>query len=258
MSLPGLLALDARLRAALVKDARVTHVAAYGSVPQGTADQHSDLEYWAFHAPGSDVDAGAWLCEQVDVRHLVVNEFGTTTAILPGLRRIELHVASQERLHEVEGWTPEHVNPARMLVKDTDGRLARHLAVLAARAPDPASEAQAILDQTLNWLAFGLNVLARGERLRAHELLWWVQGGSLRLARLHAGRTQHWGNATRLAEHELDAASLERYAGVTAGLDGLDAAYREAVAWTLELAAGLGLHIDEGLAGDLHVMTRPE
>lgn len=81
-----------------------------------------------------------------------------------------------------------------MLIKDSDGQLARHLAVLAARRTDPAGEAQGILDRLLNWLAFGLNVLARGERIRAHELLGWVQAaccdwpGCTRAA-LRTGRT---------------------------------------------------------------------
>ncbi|THF85337.1 hypothetical protein E7T09_17820 [Deinococcus sp. KSM4-11] len=255
MDVSDLPTLDARLRAALQGDERITHAAAYGSVPQGTADEYSDLEYWAFLAPGTGLDARRWLEALVPVVHFVVNEFGTSTAILPGLRRVELHVVSQERLPEIEGWTPEHVNPARMLVKDTDGRLARHLAVLASRAPDPAGETQGILDRTLNWLTFGLNVLARGERIRALEVLWWVQGGLLRLARLHAGHTGHWGNASRRADQELDAASLERYASITATLDNLDVAYANAVSWTLELAPALQVKVDEGLATDLRSAT---
>lgn len=256
-ALTDLLALDERLRSALVAEARFSHVVAYGSVPQGTADAFSDLEYWAFLDParGAAFDVRAWLSARLDVQHFVVNEFGTPTALLPGLRRVELHVAAQERLPEVEDWTPQHVHPERMLVKDPDGRLTRHLAVLAARRTDPAGEAQGLLDRLLNWLAFGLNVLARGERIRAHELLGWVQGGLLRLARLHAGRTAHWANASRRAEQELDAATLARYAGVTAGLDDLEAAYANAVAWTLDLAAALSLGWPAALAAGLRAAT---
>ncbi|GAA5437980.1 hypothetical protein Daqu01_03124 [Deinococcus aquaticus] len=255
--LTELLALDDRLRSALVREARFSHVVAYGSVPQGSADAFSDLEYWAFLDPahGAAFDVRAWLSAWLDVQHFVVNEFGTPTALLPGLRRVELHVAAQDRLPEVEGWTPQHVRPERMLIKDSDGQLARHLAVLAARRTDPAGEAQGILDRLLNWLAFGLNVLARGERIRAHELLGWVQGGLLRLARLHAGRTAHWANASRCAEQELDAMTLARYAGVTASLEGLEVAYTNAVAWTLDLAAALSLQWSAALAAGLRAAT---
>ncbi|WP_412027266.1 hypothetical protein [Deinococcus yunweiensis] len=249
-------ALDAHLRSELVADDRITHAVAYGSVPQGTADAWSDVEYWAFLAPGAAVDAAAWLRDRLPVRHMLVNEFGTTVAILPGLRRVELHLVPRERLPEVAGWTPEHVNPAAMLVKDSDGRLAARLAVLAARRPDPAGEAQVILDRTLNWLALGLNVVARGERLRALEVLWWVQGGVLRLARLYSGRTQHWGNATRRADRELDTATVNRYALLTCGLDGLAPAYAAAVQWTLELAEALNLSVSPELATDLHQAVR--
>lgn len=253
-----LYALDTRLRSVFMKDSRFSHVVAYGSVPQRTADTSSDLDYWAFLAPGETVDVQAWMREHLDVLHFVVNEFGTPTAILRWLRRVELHVVGQERLPDVEGWTPEHVNPARMLVKDIDGRLARHLAVLAARTPDPAGEAQDILDRTLNWLVLGLNVLQRGELIRALEVLWWVQGGLLRLARLQSGHTEHWGNASRRAELELDQVTLARYSGVTAGVDGLsgpEGAYVHAVRWTLELVETMNLHLNPELAHSLDIST---
>ncbi|MBZ9751903.1 hypothetical protein K7W42_13665 [Deinococcus sp. HMF7604] len=253
--LAGLLALDAQLRAALQAEGGFSHVAAYGSVPQGQADAHSDLEYWAFLAPGAAVEAQDWLSTQLDVQHFVVNEFGTPTALLPGLRRVELHVVSAARLPEVEDWTPQHVRPTQMLVKDEDGRLARHLAVLAGRTVQPADDAGLILDQLLNWLAFGLNVLARGERVRAHELLGWVQGGLLRLARLQEKRTDHWPNPSRRAEQELSVASLTRYAGITAGLPDLERAYAGAVTWTLDLASELRLTVPPALARDLRERT---
>ncbi|MFC3833810.1 MULTISPECIES: hypothetical protein [Deinococcus] len=252
-------ALDAHLRAELLADDRVTHAVAYGSVPQGTADAWSDVEYWAFLAPGTDAEAATWLRDRLPVLHTLVNEFGTTVALLPGLRRVELHLVPQHRLPEVENWTPEHVNPARMLVKDTDGQLAAHLAALSARTPDPPGEAQMTLDRTLNWLILGLNVLARGERLRALEVLWWIQGGVLRLARLRSGHTQHWGNATRRAEWEVDTVTVGRSAQLTCDLDGLEPAYMAAVQWTLELAEALNLSVPPELATDLRqaVHTHP-
>lgn len=252
---PPLRALDAALRAALRSDTRFSHVVAYGSVPQGQGDAFSDLEYWAFLAPGAAVLADAWLRAHLSARLVLVNEFGAGTALLPGLRRVELHVAPASRLPDLELWTPQPVVLDAMRVKDPDGQVARHLAALAARSADPGGEAPALLARTLNWLAFGLNVLARGERVRAHELLWWVQGGALRLARLHCGATGQWGNASRRAETELPTALLARYAALTAGVEGLEDAYASAVAWTLDLAASLHLPVNDALAEELRRAT---
>ncbi|PNY81551.1 hypothetical protein [Deinococcus koreensis] len=246
-------ALDERLRAAMNRDRRITHALAYGSFTQGTADGFSDLEYWLYLSPGSvqSFDLRAWLDVMTPLTHCVVNEFGTFVGVLPGLLRVELHAVSNTELAALATWPGDHAEPARMLVKDTDGALRPLLDALAARRSDPAAEAQAVLDRLLNWLAFGLNVLSRGERVRAHELLWWVQSGLLMLARLRSGRTQHWLNATRRAELELDAASLERYAAITGGLADLERCYAGAARWTLELAEGLGLRVNAGLAQDL-------
>ncbi|GGS34786.1 hypothetical protein [Deinococcus knuensis] len=59
-ALADLLALDERLRSALVAEARFSHVVAYGSVPQGSADAFSDLEYWAFLDPASGAAFSDW------------------------------------------------------------------------------------------------------------------------------------------------------------------------------------------------------
>lgn len=252
-------ALDERLRAAMGRDRRITHALAYGSFTQGTADRFSDLEYWLYLTPEAapGFDLRAWLDVLTPLTHCVLNEFGTFVGVLPGLLRVELHAVPNTRLGELLDWPGDHIFPARMLVKDTDGALRPLLDTLAAKRSDPAGEAQAILDRLLNWLAFGLNVLARGERLRAHELLWWVQSGLLMLARLHGGHTGHWLNPTRLAEGELDTATLERYAAITGGVGELERCYGGAVAWTLELADGLGLKANAGLAHDLRAALNP-
>lgn len=250
-------ALDERLRAAIHRDRRITHALAYGSFTQGTADEFSDLEYWLYLSPerAAGFDVRAWLDVLTPLTHCVTNEFGTFGAVLPGLLRVELHAVPNTALADLRNWPGEHIFPARMLVKDTDGALRPLLDELAAKRSDPADEAQAVLDRTLNWLAFGLNVLARGERIRALELLWWVQGGLLGLARLQTGRTQHWLNPSRRAEQELDVETLARYTQITAGLDGLEPAYHSALTWTLELAAGLNLKVNAGLTADLHTRT---
>ncbi|MFD1732382.1 hypothetical protein ACFSC4_16890 [Deinococcus malanensis] len=236
----------------------MTYALAYGSFTQGTADRFSDLEYWLFVRPETlaAFDVSGWLEAITPVHHLLVNEFGTPTAILPGLLRVEVHVASHDELAGVAAWPGEHVRPQRMLVKDQDGALAAILQTLSGKQLNPTAEAQQILDRTLNWLAFGLNVLARGEQVRALELLWWVRGGVLRLACLEAGQTEYWLSPARLAEQRLPPELLARYAHLTGELDKLEQAYAEAVRWTIELAGQLGLELNSELTAGLRGRIR--
>ncbi|QFP77206.1 hypothetical protein [Deinococcus sp. AJ005] len=247
--------LDARLRDATRADSRITHALAYGSFTQGTADEFSDLEYWLYLEPDAEFDVHKWLEKLTPVLHGVVNEFGAFNAILSGLLRVELHAVPNTSLGELESWGNEHLFPERMLVKDADGRLAAALEKLTAKPP-PQPEAQATLDRLLNWLTFGLNVLARGERIRAHGLLWWIQGGLLTLAAVKSGHAEYLQSPARLAERRLDAETLSRYTGVTGGVDDLEQVYANAMAWTLELAESLGLTVNAELAGDLQERAR--
>lgn len=244
--------LDRAIRAALRADGRVSHALAYGSFTQGTADGWSDLEYYAFLPEVGGFDVRAWLEALAPVRHFVVNEFGTPNAVLDGLLRVELHAEPVSKLESVLSWPALHIFPERMLVKDTDGQLADLLARLTAKPPpQPADEAEQIFARLLNWLAFGLNVLSRGERIRAHELLIWVQGGLLRLARIAEQQTEHWLTASRCAEQELGAETLERCARLTGSLDELERLYAEAWAWTRELARNGGFVLSPELEGDM-------
>ncbi|MFC4638956.1 hypothetical protein [Deinococcus hohokamensis] len=245
-------ALDARVRAALRSDTRVTHALAYGSFVQGTADRFSDLEYWAFlHPQAGTFDVRSWLEALTPVQHFVVNEFGTPNAVVPGLLRIELHAVSNTQLADLRHWPGEHIFPDRMLIKDQDGQLLEQLEALEKKGLNPAREAQALLDRTLNWLTFGLNVLARGERIRALELLWWVRANLLRLACLQSGHTAFWLNPSRLAEQRLPPELLERYRRLTVDLDGLEQAYTEALAWTAHLSGALALTTPADLLAEL-------
>jgi len=260
--------LDRRLRQAIVSDARIVCALAYGSLTQGTGDRYSDLEYYLF-VPGAlspALDPQAFLAALTPVRHAVINEFGTPNFITDDLLRIELHVEPLERLSNLLSWPGYTINPGRMLVKDSGGQLAGVLDELLRRGPpDPRKDAPLVLGRLLNWLAFGANVLARGERLRALELLGWVRGGVLRLARLAENHTEHWQTASRLAEQELSPDVLTRFARLTGPLEDLERQYAEAWCWTQELAAVLCAEVDrvdEHLTADLgrrlHATGDPE
>lgn len=249
--------LDQRLRQAILSDARVACALAYGSLTQGTGDRYSDLEYYLFvpEALTPRFEPEAFLARLTPVRHAVINDFGTPNFITDDLLRIELHVEPLERLSDILSWPGYHIDPGRMLVKDSGGRLAAVLDELARRGPpDPKDDAPLVLGRLLNWLAFGANVLARGERLRALELLGWIRGGVLRLARLAENHTEHWQTASRLAEQELIPEVLTRFAWLTGPLENLERQYAEAWCWTQELASALRADvdpIDEHLKADL-------
>lgn len=255
MRVPTVLQLDAHLREALRRDPRVHSALAYGSLTQGTSDEYSDAEYYVWS--DEPLHAEGWLREALagspwQVLHAVTNDFGTPNFVLTGLRRVELHTGPVAARSEVLNWPSDHLVPERMLIKDADGHLAVLLAQAAARPPASAiADAQLTLDRLVNWLCFGSDVLARGERIRALELLGWVQGGLLRLARLQEGSTTHWLNASRLAEAELSSAAQARYAGVTGSLHELERCYAAAWTWTLDLARALDLCLNAELIQSL-------
>ncbi|WP_237724940.1 hypothetical protein [Deinococcus alpinitundrae] len=168
--------LDARIRTALRTDARVSHALAYGSRIQylngeRQDDLYSDLEYYAYLRPGASLSSRPFL-EQ----------------LTPLLHRIELHVMDAAQLADILAWPFLHADIAAMRIKDEDGQLARILGEWAAGPVWTPQEPQLIYDQALNTLTFALAVAARGEHLRAAELLTWVRAALLRLARFALGR----------------------------------------------------------------------
>lgn len=249
--------LDTHLRSALQRDPHLAYALAYGSLTQGTADEFSDAEYYCWSE--EPVDAEKWLREVLSgtpwrILHAFVNDFGTPNFVLSGLLRVELHSKHVDDLEQILDWANENLFPERMLVKDADGRLARLLAQMTAQIPPTEDvDAQLIFDRLVGWLCFGLNVLARGERIRALELLGWVRGALLRLARLQERATQHWLTPARLAERELSQGSLERYAATAGSLDNLAQNYAAAWQWVKTLQTELGLRLDPKLTSEIEV-----
>ena len=237
--------LDALLRAAMQRDGRFTHALAYGSRTQRPAgwpraDDFSDLEYYAYTAPGTAVDPKSWLESVTPLLLYSVNPFGTPNAVTPGLHRIELHVVEVSHLPDILGWPNSDADTAAMLVKDSDGQLETLLRVYASNPRFDVGTPQQVLDDLLNWLTFGSAVLRRGERLRALELLSWVGAGLIRLSRF-AEHAEQPRAATRWAEKQLPAARLERLSACTAGVSELERAYRAALTLGSELANELRL-----------------
>jgi lincosamide nucleotidyltransferase len=153
-----------------------------------------------------------------------------------------------------------------MLICDRTGELMAHLRYISGPGPDrmTAETAQHLWHSLLNWILFGANVLGRGERARALELLWFVQRHLLSMARLVEGSTAHWFPPVRYLEHDVSSASYQRYIACTASLRGdeLEQAYANAWAWSKELARALvdrfELNLHERLIDRLdHRFTTP-
>lgn len=229
-------------REAIAQERRILAALTYGSLTQGEADEYSDIEFYLYCDEPQAFDLLEFLSRVSPVHLLTRNEFGTWNALFDGLIRGEFHVEHPCTIREIANWPERRVDSERMLIKDPHGELRRSLNELQARAlkaPHPGAELQVLWDRFLNWMVFGSAVLLRGERARAHELLWFAQGVLVRLARLHEGALQHWLSEKRLLESELSSASLARYAACTAGLPDLERAYFEAWTWGRELLTAL-------------------
>ncbi|GBF05615.1 hypothetical protein DAERI_050124 [Deinococcus aerius] len=266
-SVAALDALDARIRAALVAEPGVRHALAYGSRtqvgPDGApaSDGWSDLEYWAFLESGETLDAFAFLRPLMPVALAVVNPYGTPNVVTPDLVRVELHMVDGEQLAQISTWPNAGTSPDRMLIKDADGALRARLEELATRPIFAATlpGVQALYDGVLNDLVFGSAVLARGEELRAWDLLTPVRGGLLRLVRVLEGLPQPLA-PTRRAERELPEGWREALRGTVSGQAA--SAYGRALTVSRRLAAVLRLEeravIQEALAARLRALTGEE
>jgi len=237
-----------RVRQLCREDGRVTGAFMYGSFTLDEGDAYSDIEFYIYMAEAdvAALDRRGWLEQIAPVELYFVNEFGTGTAIFDNLVRGEFHFAPTEEMAAVRAAGASggrFAEPERMVIADRSGALREHLAFIAGPGPERATpETLAGLWQGfLNWMLFGANVLARGERARALETLGAVQRHLLWLARIRAGSTAHWPTPSRAAEQELGPEAYARFAACTAGLapGALEAAYRAAWTWGVELATAL-------------------
>ena len=224
-------------------------------------DEFSDLEYYAYLRPGGGLDIRAFLERLTPLLLYVVNDFGTPNAVTPELRRIELHAVDAAQLSDVLTWPVVHADLAAMSIKamsikDENGALAHLLTEWAAGPIWKPGEVQAVYDNALNWLVFASAVAGRGEYLRAAEVLTWVRGGLLRLARF-ALNLPHFPAATRLAENDLG-----NWARRISAVTGSEAratvqATTQAAALCRELAAELGLNSRDELLRQVNQRLQP-
>jgi len=238
-----------RVRDACHADPRIVAALMYGSFTKGEADAYSDIEFVIFVDDDelATFDPVAWLHQIAPVALYSVNEYHVGTAIFENLIRGEFHFDPASSMAQVRTWADEagFPGPAATLILDRTGKLVKHLAQISGPGPDRTDPAAVAWHwhTYVNWILFGAGVLARGERARALELLWFVQRCLLRFARLIEGSTDHWQTPSKNVERDLSAETYRRYIACTAALDNdaLERAYAAAWTWGKELARTLSV-----------------
>ncbi|WP_051367007.1 hypothetical protein [Hamadaea tsunoensis] len=253
-----------RVRELCLADDGLVAALTYGSFPQGCGDEHSDVEFWLFGRP-DPAAARAWLDRIGEIRHVVVNEFGTHVVFFPGLVRGEFHFAAADEIAAVAQWPARSAPVDRMIILDRTGALRAALTSLpdAARVPVGGPAVEELCGRFANWLLLAHHVAARGELLRALDALTHVQRHLLWMSRLAAGQTHTWLTPSRRAETDLDGPSVGAVAAVAATADA--AAVREALAaaWRrgrelwIELAGRTGRPVPEKLFADFDATLHP-
>lgn len=211
-------------------DERIVAVLMYGSFTQGAGDAFSDVEFYVF-VKDEDLtvfDTRCWIESLEPVYVHFFNDYGTEVVIFRQLIRGEFHFLSQSEMHIIEGFAPVGYVPdiESMCLYDADGELRRYLAKLdvaaAAVKRDDAATIEYTINNCLNLLLMGVNVLKRGELARALDTLAQARIFYARLLRLNAGSTHHWLNPMKNLECEISSVAYERFAAATCGLRVLD------------------------------------
>lgn len=233
----------ARLRELCAQDERMVAAMLYGSFTRNEGDQYADIECLLYFQEGHlpDIDPQAWVSQIAPVDLYFVNEFGVGTAIFHNLVRGEFHFDPASKLAVAESWQGLLAFPSleTTLLLDRTGDLARYLAPIIGPPPrqDAPEQVQALINRAINWSLFGLNVLARGELLRALELLNTLHRHLLHMLRIRDASYAHWLTPSKSAEQDLPAADIARLAECTAPMQraALWQAYRATWAWLTEL-----------------------
>jgi lincosamide nucleotidyltransferase len=224
-----------------VQDERLEAVLLYGSFAYGEGDANSDIDFYLFFIDEalSGVDPKAWLTGIAPIDFHYHNEYGVDTVIFEDLIRGEFHFVKSsdiKLLDEWDGWFPSIES---CMVLDRTGELKRHLERLIRQPPARSNDgsAQLVVDNLVNWMVMGFNILERKEYARAYTFQALVHNYLLKLVRLVEGQTAHWINPGRRLEHEISKESYERYRKCTASFspDDLARGFNTTWQWAHEL-----------------------
>lgn len=223
-------------------DERLVAALMYGSFTQGEGDAFSDIEFYLFFRDGEldALDQAAWVSQVAPLAVFFAHEFGAKVAIFDNLVRGEFHFEPVADMKEVQAWPlrGEALNINTMLLLDRTGALREHLETLrnAALTRTSPEELQTRCYTFINWWLFGFNVLVRGERARALEVLSHVHRSLLYLVRAVEDKTEeHWLTPSKRLEADLSSEAYARFAACTSNLSSLERAYEAAWIWGKEL-----------------------
>jgi lincosamide nucleotidyltransferase len=241
------------------RDARIEAAMLYGSFATGEADEYSDIDVMLYFDDDhlADIDQHEWLKQAEPVEFSYINEFGNRVAIFKNLIRGEFHfdpASDIVKLEEFQGlvWFP---SLEKTILVDKSGQLKRHLEKLigSSTSHNNAQEADNLIKSFLNWFLFGINVQARGEFARSHEILRMVQEVLLRMIRLVEGVDEHWITPTKSLELEISPEMYRRYQGCTSALDSvsLEQAYQSCFDLGRELITEMANQFDLSIPEEL-------
>ena len=246
--------LIAKVKDLALSDHDIAAVMMYGSFTQNAGDAYSDVEFYVFvrdEAFAAFVSK-TWIAQIMPVEACFINNYGTEVAIFQNLVRGEFHFLRQSQMDIIEGFAAVGYFPdaATACIYDATGELRRYLDTLVLNAAavrrDDAATIEYVLNNCLNLLLLGINVLKRGEAARAWDTLVQAQTFYVQLARLHEGVTHHWLNPMKNLERELDGAAYLRFVSGTSGLyvQDLERAYQALAENLNEITKKLKLKYD--------------
>lgn len=248
-----------RTRRLCEDDERVTAALMYGSFARGEGDSFSDVEFVLFfadeHLPR--LDKRLWAAQLAPLALFFADDSGHYTAIYDNLVRAEFHFYPASQIAIVSTWKDTDRFPTLdgPLLLDRTGELTLCLGELVGLPleRDTPEIVGSLTNNFINWMLFGVNVLARGELARALELLNIAQRALLKFVRLDEGRTAHWLTPSKSLEVDLFPQDYHRFQGCTACLteEDLRRAYRQTWDWGGDLMRKLnarhGLSFPAGL-----------
>lgn len=205
------------------QDKQVEAVLMYGSFTQGCGDEYADVEFYVFveDAAIEGLDTKQWIEQVHPIYTHFFNEFGTEVVIFENLIRGEFHFHAQSEMPIIESWKGMGYfpDPDAMCLYDRSGRLQEQLNKLKGGQEDAGQDVQFLVDNMINNLLFGVNVMKRGEIARSLELLWYVQRYLAQLLRVLEQSTDHMVNPTKNLEHEISKEAYACYKACSAALD---------------------------------------
>jgi lincosamide nucleotidyltransferase len=238
-----------RLRTLCQEDERLAAALLYGSFTRGVGDQFSDIECALFFRDEclAAVYQLAWVNQIAPVSLFFADDFGHYTAIFDNLVRGEFHFEPASAVAQVARWRGNAWFPLldSAVLVDRTGELTSHLQGLLEPPPDrdTPEQVQHLAAHFLNSVLFGANVLARGERARALDLLNLTHRYLLWMVRLVEHSVDHWPTPSRSLEQDISSTAYERFVACTANLSAcaLRRAYRASWAWGCELLQELAV-----------------